>query len=115
MVFINNKSGACWCVAIDTYWGRGLFKHRSPRADIDAHAIIYDSSKSPRPISKEPESAKRPIAMKMAVNQALSHASRIHLGQPYTVKHDVKVMDVGQVVAEDLETLIGYVKEELFS
>ncbi|KAK5093368.1 hypothetical protein LTR70_004740 [Exophiala xenobiotica] len=115
MVSINNKHGACWCVAINTYGGRGLCKPGFRRANIDAHTIIYDSSKSPRPMSKEPESAKRPIAVKMAAGQSLDHSSRVHLGQPYTVQHYVKVMDVGQVVAEDLETLIGYVKEELFS
>lgn len=115
MVSIHNSRGACWCVAIHSYGGQGLCKPGFRRADIDAHTIIYDSCRSPTSMSKEPVSAKRPIAVSMASGQALTNASRIHLAQPYTVQHSVKVMEMGQVVADDLDILIAYVKAELFS
>ena len=117
MVVVQNRHGACWCVAINSYGGRGLLKTGFKAADIEAHTVIYDSTKRPMYLSAagrpEPRSNKREIAVKMAASQlTLESASRVHLGHPYTVNHNLKVQDIGQVVEEDLQVLIAYVRAE---
>lgn len=47
----------------------------------------------------------------MVLNETLDAASRVHLGKPYNVEWNVKVMDIGQVVEKDLQALGGYVKQ----
>ncbi|KAK5945606.1 hypothetical protein PMZ80_002811 [Knufia obscura] len=118
MVVITTRHGYCWCVSVTTYSGRALLKPGLSREDINSHAIIYDSTKKPKRIrldgQDEPRTIKRPIAVQMTgSDETLDVASRIPLGEPSTVKYNVKVMDIGQVTAEDLQVLIANVKEEL--
>ncbi|KAK5091688.1 hypothetical protein LTR05_001873 [Lithohypha guttulata] len=114
MVVIRNRHGSCWCVSIGTYGGRGLLKSGLSEDDINAHAVIYDTDKGPKYFKNEPRSNKREIAVVTVKNASLDPASRVHLGNPYDVEWNLKVMDIGQVVPEDLEALIGFVKDELF-
>lgn len=114
MVVVRNRHGFCWCVPIGTYGGRGLTKSGLSANDIKAHTVIHDAEKKPRYFENERKSNKREIAVAMAEGQSLDPASRIHLGKPYNVEWNLKVMDVGQVVPEDLEALIGYVRDEVF-
>ncbi|KAK5094228.1 hypothetical protein LTS08_008720, partial [Lithohypha guttulata] len=114
MVVIRNRRGSCWCVSIGTYGGRGLSKLGLSKDDVNAHTIIYDKHIGPVYLTNEPRSNKRPIAVDMVDGVTLSSASRIHLGKPYNVEWNLKVRDIGQVVPEDLEALVGYVKEEIF-
>lgn len=114
LIVIRNRHGSCWCVPVGTYGGRGLRKPGLTRKDINAHAVVFDAARQPVYLLDEPISNKRPIAIKMATGATLDQASRLHLGKPYSVEWNVKVMDVGDVVPEDLEALISYVKEELF-
>lgn len=114
MVVIRNRHGSCWCVPIGTYGGRGLCKRGLSEADINAHTVIYDTNKSPIFIGNEPRSSKRPIGVKLASGVSLDPASRIHLAKPYSVEWNLKVMDCGDVVREDLPALVAYVKDALF-
>lgn len=98
MVVIKNRAGHCWCLPIGTYGGRALLKRGLNRAQINAHAIIYDTRRNPEPLGKEPETTKPPIAVKLAEGQQLSRTSRLHFGKPFSVEHYTRVMDVGTVI-----------------
>lgn len=113
MVVINTRRASCWCVSIGTYGGRGLTKKGLLKDEINAHAIIYDVERGVQSLKNEPSTKQRPIGVKMAEGESLDIASRVHLGKPYIVETNLKVMNVGQVVPKDLEYLLTAIKIEL--
>lgn len=116
MIVIRRRHGYCWCVSIGTYGGKGLAKEGLTQTEVNEHAILYDNTHKPAAyLPGEPQSNKRPIAVKLADGQKLDTASRIHLGKPFNINYNLKVMDVGRIVQEDIEALSGYVYTELFS
>lgn len=113
MVVIRNREGYCWCVSIGTYGGRGLKKSGLKQSEIDAHAVVYDSTSEPVYLEGEPKTTKRPIAVDLEPGQTLNTASRLHFAKPFTIEWNTKVMDVGMVARECLISLVADVAEEL--
>jgi len=111
MVVVRSRKGYSWCVSIGTYGGQGLGKPGLKPEDIADHTVIYDIDKKVVFLDDEPRSARRPIGVQMVKGETLDPASRIHLGKPFNVEWNVKVMDVGQVVPKDLPALLLYVKQ----
>ena len=111
MVVVRSRKGSSWCVSIGTYEGQGLLKRGLKEDDINDHTIIYDVNKGVEYLEGEPRSRKRPIGVEMIRGETLDSASRVHLGKPYNVEWNVKVMDIGQVTKQDLPALLDYVKQ----
>lgn len=114
MVVIKNRKGYCWCLPVGSYGGLGLKKKGLKREEIDAHAIIHDSKIDATPLTGEPTTTKRPIAVDLAPGQELSKASRLHFAKPCSVEWNTRVMDVGKVRADCIPALVGNVHYELF-
>ena len=52
---------------------------------------------------------KKPIAVdKASEDQKLDYMSRLNFHKIYTVEHNVKVMDVGNVAGRSMPLLLGY-------
>lgn len=89
--------------SIQTYNRRGVAKPGIPKNE---HAIIYTGSTEPRPHptelpqSKYEEGMLSPIRVKAKHKGILDTMSRINFGKIYTVEHNVKVFDFGQVYKE---------------
>ena len=112
MVVVREGHGYCVCIQINTYGGRGLKKFSRTPGEINNHSIIHMTDTQPFYIRDEPESNKRPIAVKKANQyQKLEPESRICYSQPSTVQHNVKAMPVGQVTRECLPYLVHYYKQ----
>ncbi|KAK5948399.1 hypothetical protein OHC33_010573 [Knufia fluminis] len=114
MVVIKNRKGYCWCLPVGSYGGLGLKKKGLKREEIDAHAIIHDSRIDANPLTGEPTTTKRPIAVDLAPGQELSKASRLHFAKPCSVEWNTRVMDVSKVRADCIPALVGNAHYELF-
>ncbi|KAK5323694.1 hypothetical protein LTR70_003182 [Exophiala xenobiotica] len=115
MVVIKNREGYCWCIGVNSYSGQGLKKTGLRKRERDAHTIIHDSEIAAKALPDEPRTPKRPIAVKMVKGQSLTPASRLHYGKPYVVEWNTRVMDVGQVLRDDMPTLLVEAAAELLS
>lgn len=113
MIVIRNRPAYCWCISIGTYGGQGLKKRGLQKADIDAHAIVYDSRLEPKYLPKEPETPKMPIAVNLKPGQTLSEASRLHYGKPMTVEFNTPVLDCGMVRKDHIAILLSEVRGEM--
>lgn len=97
MVVVRRRYGYCWCVAINTYGGRGVGGKRRANDEDRSHTIIHDSTKEPQRVANEKRIVKEPIAVIMTAPETLQVASRLNYAKVHTVEHNVKVMDVGMV------------------
>ena len=86
--------------SIQTYNRRGVGKPGVPKNE---HAIIYTSASAPNPLQTELPQSRYEEGMLSSIrvnannNDVLDTMSRINFGKIYTVEHNVKVFDFGQV------------------
>jgi hypothetical protein len=100
--------------AIHTYRNRGVSK---PGLLKWQHAIIYSTDEPPQPRQDElPDLTRGELGMlgepiRVNVLSKVNHLlpmSRINFAKVYTVEHNAKVFDVGQVAKEHLRLLRKY-------
>jgi hypothetical protein len=102
------------CSSINTYNRQGTTKHG---CDPGEHAVVYNTGVDPEscylPNEKGRGLYKDPIQVYPADSGShLQFTSRIRFGMVYSIEWNVKVKDVGRVVAEDLSTLTAHYNEE---
>ena len=97
MIVVRRRYGYCWCIAINTYNGKGGGNKRRSDAEEKSHTIVHDCTKHPQLVAGEKGFQKEPIAVVMTPPETLHIASRLNYAKVHTVEHNVKVMDVGMV------------------
>jgi hypothetical protein len=97
MVVVRRRYGYCWCIAINTYNGKGGGNKRRSTEEDRSHTIVHDCTKKPQLVAGEKGFYKEPIAVIMTPPETLHVASRLNYAKVHTVEHNVKVMDVGMV------------------
>ena len=101
---------------INTYNGQGVTKAGLSEHDRQAHSIIYMTDTLPFCLQAEEQYLliNKAIAVeKASYDQKLDPMSRLNFKKIYTVEHNVKVMNVGQVTKESLPVLLGYWRKSL--
>ncbi|MCJ1357159.1 MAG: hypothetical protein MMC33_007155 [Icmadophila ericetorum] len=98
------------CLAISTYEGRATLKKG---LNAKKHTIVYTGDNAPDKLPGE-KINKQPIKVQ-GVNSTrkLDERSRVNLAKTYPVEHNVKVMEIGNVVGSSLKILTAYWKEML--
>jgi hypothetical protein len=91
---------------IRTYSGKGVAQKGLAGAQ---HAIIYTGRLEPKPTPYEQGSGMRPsIRLRpLRKGEALHNMSRVNSDKLYTVEHNVKVREFGQVDAEHILRLLS--------
>lgn len=98
MIVVRQRYGYCWCVAINTYGGKGLAGKNPSDAKVQSHTVVHESTARPFTFQEEQGLMnKEPIAIKMVQGHTLDKASRLNYAKVSTVEHNVKVMDIGMV------------------
>jgi hypothetical protein len=100
------------CRPIQTYGGRGVSKKGLRKND---HAIIYTGKTPPKPDDREKPRSRKEAGMRtpaIRVRQRnnfekMDKMSRVNFAKIYTVEHNVKVYDFGQVHRDDEVHLIA--------
>ena len=113
MVVVRRRYGYCWCIAINTYNGKGGGNKRRSTEEDRSHTIVYDCTKKPHHVAGEKEFNKEPIAVIMTPPETLHVASRLNYAKVHTVEHNVKVMDVGMVHPSSMPYFKTYWENEV--
>lgn len=93
---------------VETYDGSGVAK---PGILKSQHAVIHTSNKPPKvPIEERPDYGEEPMRSSIRVvrlnkEDRLDDRSRINYGKMYTVEHNVKVYNLGDVHKDYLQEL----------
>lgn len=91
---------------IFTYQDQGTLK---PGVEPNEHAIAYSWGEQPRLLQGEAQLTKDPICIVMTdTGKPLNYASRIFFGIHHPIQYNVKVKDLGYVIPDHLENLVGY-------
>ncbi|KAF2843245.1 hypothetical protein M501DRAFT_905314, partial [Patellaria atrata CBS 101060] len=101
-VVVREGNTYCSCLPIQTYSGKGVAKKSVIK---EHHAIIYTGKSLPNDIPKPKELPGReegpmrePIRVKQNVKyEKMDPMSRVNFAKIYTVEHNVKVYDFGNV------------------
>jgi hypothetical protein len=95
---------------IFTYGNRGTTK-RGVRAE--EHGIIYSWGNTPQLVQGESGITKQSIGVQMSDGVPDLHiSSRVYYGLHHPIQYNVKVKDIGQVLASHVPALIGNWKSE---
>ncbi|KAK5200380.1 hypothetical protein LTR92_000923 [Exophiala xenobiotica] len=114
MIICRQRQGYSLCVPISSYDGKGVAAKPPSYQQQQAHAIVYPrGQRAPERLPGEPRFEKMPIAVDLRPDRDLAESSRINFRKCHTVKHNVKVMDIGRVAAESMANFERYVREEL--
>ncbi|RMY37127.1 hypothetical protein D0865_13456 [Hortaea werneckii] len=110
-VVVRAASSYCSALPIVTYSGRGVGK---PGVKKSEHCIIYTGHSSPLPLREEiprdGEAGMRLISIRVIPDDhvtKLDPVSRLDLGKPCTINHNIKVKPFGQVDALHLTALLS--------
>ena len=97
---------------IYTYGWQGVLKSGLSDNDRKAHAVIHMTGERPTDLQDEHLMNKEPIAVDPASpDQKLNKWSRLDFRRVYTVEHNVKVKNIGQVSKGSMPYLITYFKD----
>ncbi|KAF2179464.1 hypothetical protein K469DRAFT_596050 [Zopfia rhizophila CBS 207.26] len=108
-VVVKVKKGFVDACPISTYSGRGTRKQGCNPAE---HAIVYCYGSSPGLLDNEYGITKEPICIYPADSSIRIHeASRVRFSKSYPIEMNVKVKDIGKVMAQDMSKLAKYYKE----
>lgn len=106
---IRPNKGYCSCLPIQTYGGRGVGKQYVVKSD---HAIIYTGNKEPKQHKDEyPREGEAPMLSPglrvdpKTRSEKLDPNSRINFNKIYTIEHNVKVYEFGEVHRDSRRTL----------
>lgn len=97
--------------AISTYGGQGALKHG---CDPSEHAIVHLDNANPVWLAGEYERGmtKEPISIRPSVQgETMDPTSRVRCGKIYSIEWNVKLRDIGMVVAHDKTKLMRYFEE----
>ncbi|KAE9986451.1 hypothetical protein EG328_005677 [Venturia inaequalis] len=103
----------CSCLPIQTYQGQGVAKSKTVKNN---HAIIFTGKKAPMPNAAEiPDGSDRyELGMRDAIRvkqknhqEKMEIMSRLNYRKIYTVEHNVKVREFGQVHKDHEERLVS--------
>ncbi|KAE9986436.1 hypothetical protein EG328_005662 [Venturia inaequalis] len=108
--FVVVKEGreSCTCVPISTYGSRGCGKTGLAKWQ---HCVVYTGKEPPQPLPEEaPRQGERSMLTPIQVKpkekgSKMFLESRINFGKLYTVEHNVKVLDFGDVHKEHIALL----------
>ncbi|KAI7220308.1 hypothetical protein KC333_g2407 [Hortaea werneckii] len=110
-VVVRAANSYCSALPIVTYSGRGVGK---PGVKKSEHCIKYTGHSSPVPLREEiprdGEAGMRLISIRVIPDDhvtKLDPVSRLDLGKPYTINHNIKVKAFGQVDALHLTALLS--------
>ncbi|GAB1740395.1 hypothetical protein NU219Hw_g5500t1 [Hortaea werneckii] len=110
-VVVRAATSYCSALPIVSYGGRGVGK---PGVKKSEHCIIYTGQSAPVPLREEipqrGESGMRLVSIRVIPNDAtarLDPASRLDLGKPHTISHNIRVKAFGQVDASHLAALLS--------
>ncbi|KAF2818652.1 hypothetical protein CC86DRAFT_155049 [Ophiobolus disseminans] len=99
------------CLRIRTYSGQATTK---PGVSARDYAAVIPAGGSFTPHFKGEELGKEPIEVKVEnTGVSLDPMSRINFAKPYTVEHNVKIANIGRVVATSVGLLDRYFAESL--
>ncbi|ETN43157.1 uncharacterized protein HMPREF1541_02315 [Cyphellophora europaea CBS 101466] len=113
-VVVKEGHGFCWAIPITTYGGLGTCKRGLSAAEVEAHAVVYSTSKPPSLLDGERPLTKTHIAVNCHGDHQLHRASRINFAKVTTIEHNVRVMDIGRIAPESLAHFNEYWKDEVF-
>lgn len=104
---------------IFSYGGRGVSKPGLTEREVRNHAIIHLKDEDPTLVPGEHRweqvlRTEDAFAVDPVRGVRLSSASRIRFNTPYTVRFNVKVMNIGRVVKEDHERLQERCQQSIF-
>ncbi|KAH8175899.1 hypothetical protein LIA77_04317 [Sarocladium implicatum] len=98
-IVVANDLGNSTCIPILTYGGRGCTKRG---VKPEKHGIVYVKGQKPKLLESEPKLGFPPIKVELSVEgEKLDRTSRINYSKLVTVEHNVRVMFIGSVVADD--------------
>ncbi|OAL51761.1 hypothetical protein IQ07DRAFT_564121 [Pyrenochaeta sp. DS3sAY3a] len=105
-IVVRQKKAFCYAIPIFTYKNQGTLK---PGVEPNEHAIAYSWGEQPSLLQGEAQLSKDPICIVMTDNgEPLHYASRIFFGIHHPIQYNVKVKDLGYVIAAHMQNLIGY-------
>lgn len=106
-VVIREGRDCCTCLPIQTYNGQGVAKAGVIKEE---HSVVYTSSSPPAsPDWEDPYGQMLEPIRVVAKNPAeskMDYMSRLNYAKPYTVEHNVKSLDFGDVPRDWLPTLL---------
>lgn len=98
-VVVKKGDKFCTCIPVTSYGGQG---YRKAGIDLTKHSFVY-SNRNPRQI---PGIQLQPLKIDLAKNaEKLNDHSLVNYGKIYTVENNVKVKDVGKLVAQSIKVL----------
>lgn len=114
MIIVRPRYGHFWCVAINTYGDKELVGKKRIDAEVQSHIIVYESTLRPAMFKEEQGlMTKESIAIDMVSGQTLSRASRLNYAKVSSVKHNVKVMDIGMGSESSIPYFLIHWKNEM--
>ncbi|KAF2453991.1 hypothetical protein BDY21DRAFT_116615 [Lineolata rhizophorae] len=108
-VVVREGHDCCSCLPIQTYRRQGVGKDTIVKCH---HAIIYTGKRPPKPLDIEaPAKGEKGMLQPIRVrqrnpNQKMDSLSRVNFNKIYTVEHNVKVYDFGDVHKDDIWLLV---------
>ncbi|MCJ1465144.1 hypothetical protein MMC07_003760 [Pseudocyphellaria aurata] len=96
----------CTAKPISTNGGKGAAKKGLRQGE---HTIVYTTAEAPQRLPSETQLGKIPIKVDLVnPSEKLDPLSRLNLGKPYPVEHNVKVCKVGKVSETHMRALMHY-------
>lgn len=96
---------------ISTNSGKGAAKKGLRQEE---HTIVYTTAEAPPRLPSETHLHKEPIKVDpVDSSEKLDTLSRLNLGKPYPVEHNVKVCEVGEIKGRHKRTLLQYHRSEM--
>lgn len=110
-VVVKPKPGYSVCLRVSTYTGKGTTKYDANAKD---HAAIIPVGGTFTPHLQGEYMIKSPIEVKIE-NEAVTidPMSRINFAKPYTVEHNLLILNVGRVVGMSVGLLDQYFAESM--
>jgi hypothetical protein len=110
-VVVKPKSGYSVCLRVSTYTGKGTTKYDANAKD---HAAIIPAGGTFTSHLQGEDMIKSPIEVKIE-NEAVTidPMSRINFAKPYTVEHNLLILNVGRVVGKSVGLLDQYFAESM--
>lgn len=112
-IIVNMRDGFSVGVPITTYGDKGVSAKKLSDKERRAHAIVYDSDLTATLQPNEPAFPKDPIAVKMNKGKTLWPSSRLYYAKPSSINHNIKVQHLGNVVRDQIRTLLLNFDEEV--
>ena len=108
-VVVRDCSNYCTALPITTYGGQGVAKRGVNKSE---HCVVYTGKTAPQVHSSEApqrgEEGLQAESIRVVTDSridALDPMSRLDLGKPYTIEHNVKVKPLGMVHEKSIDAM----------